>query len=65
MQDSTVPCKILGSANLPKYENHKKFAQTVKGCNSRSGIIFVQNNNNKIITDVIFKLYGIERKTQQ
>ena len=40
---TTVPFKILASANLPKHESHLKFAQTFKGCNSRSGIIFVED----------------------
>ena len=39
----TVPSKIIASANLPNSESHKKFAQTFQGCNSRSGIIFVED----------------------
>ena len=39
----TVSSKILASANLPKYESHEKCAQTFKGCNSRFGIIFVED----------------------
>ena len=40
-----VPSTILTSVNLPKYENHRKFAQTFKECNSWSGIIFAQNKS--------------------
>ena len=42
---TTVPSKSLTNANLPIYENQKKFVQTFKGCNSRPGIVFVQNKS--------------------